>query len=453
MTDVVQKEEAPSEKPYVRQCENWLTEYGRWVLPRTESPTQFIFWSGLFALSSVVRRQVFVPKKYLGAWEAAPNLYIMFIGPAGKVRKTTTIDTAVELLEEVPAVTRSPDIPTRELLMNALAKSHDSSMSIVSGEWSEFVTKSGLEMYSFLTNAFDGRRKLSAGTITRGLEFAERPCVNLIAATTPEYVAESMPESVIGGGFASRVVFIPEERVRRRQLYYDELNHEYLKDLKLKLIADLKHIAKIKGEFTLTDEAKAFMEGWYKRTADEGGVADYKMHGYYERRPAYVHKVAMLLHLAKSDSLVLEEEDFQQAIDLMKQIEVRLPKVFSAIGKNPYTVDMNRILAFLEERGNQVEKEEVFRKFYHAAQPTVLRDLIEGLCDIGRVVQVIVGPKTYLKLTKTGKQNAKTSDATSDPSAVPDQSSSDTHPKIDPTTTALPSSPATQDPAPPPPEG
>lgn len=387
---------------YERKCKNWLVDYARWALPRSEAPESFIFWTGLYNLAAAVRRHVYVPKEMLGSWECYPNLYVMFIAGAGKARKSTTVNYTEELVDEVPNITRSPELITKESLMSTIANSPDVSIHITAPEFGEFIVKSGPDMYGFLTNAYDGKRRLGSSTVTRGAELAERPCVNLIGATTPEWVAANMPESVIGGGFASRVIFLFEERVRRRQLYYESLNHEALEKIRLDLVADLTHIAlNLNGKFRLTDDAKEFMEGWYDETADNYSEADYKMHGFFERLPAHVHKVAMLLHVAYSDDLVLTIEDFQKAIMLLKQVEHKLPQTFQSIGKNPYTVDMGRIMSFINER-KKIDKREIRARFYHAATPAMLDELINGLGAMGYIQQELVGEQCFITLTDLG---------------------------------------------------
>jgi len=382
---------------YKRKCENWIQTFAEWTLPRSEAPENFIFWTGLFALASAIRRKVRIPKELLGSWEASPNLYILFIAPAGRARKSTTANYAEDLIEEIPTLTRAPELITKESLLNQIVKSDDASMSIIAPEFGEFIVKSGPTMFGFLTNIYDGKRHISANTLSRGAEFAERPCINLLGATTPEWVAENMPESVIGGGFASRVIFIYEEKVRRRKLFYDDLDFKKILKLRQNLIDDLNHIATtVAGDFKLTKEAHEFAEEWYNENADEGYDNSHKLSGYYERKPAHIFKVAMLLHLAKSDELIIDKKDLMDAIATLELLEEQLPKVFESVGKNPYTVDMYRLLNFIIEKGRCLKKE-VLQNFMHAATPNVLEELIKGLSDSGYITQTVEGMAVYLQ--------------------------------------------------------
>lgn len=367
-----------------RKCDNWLQTFGKWMLPISEAPSSFIMWTGLFVLASVLRRKISMPKELLGRWSADPNLYIFFVGDAGRVRKTTTMGGAQELLSHISDLTSSPEIVTKEDLMRQLKNSNDASMYIFSPEFSEFIAKSGPSMFSFLTNIYDGKKDISSSTISRGLEYAEKPCVNLLAATTPVWIAENMSEAIIGGGFASRVVFIYEDDVRQRRMFYREILSTIgpeLERMKTDLISDLQQINDITGKVDIDKEAEEFFEDWYQKHAKDGRDKP-KLSGYFERRPAHIIKVAMLNHIAYSNELMLNKVDFEMAIEHVLGTEKQLNKVFENIGRNPYTVDIFRILDFVKQKG-RVSVQEVKRNFMHAATPQMLTELIEGLVSSG----------------------------------------------------------------------
>lgn len=380
---------------YERKCKNWLVDFGRWTLPRSEAPETYIFWTGLFTLSSVLRRKVFIPKSLLGSWSVAPNLYILFIAPAGRARKSTTANYIEDLLDDIPNITRAPELVTKERLLDKLIKSNDASMCIVAPEFGEFIAKSGPSMFGFLTNMFDGKKNISEDTFTRGAGFAEKPCVTLLGATTPDSMVEMMPQNVIGGGFASRTVFIYEERVRRRKIWYDDVDQKEMELLHQNLMADLLHINEnISGEFTLSKEAYDFFGDWYEKNS-EGDPEQYKLSGYFERKPAHIMKLAMLLHIAYSDELVLQKRDFEDAIKQVEIVEKSLPVVFQSLGSNPYTVDMYRILDYIVDK-QRVTKEQVSNHFMHAAEPMKLKELMDGLVDAGYIEAELEGRHIYL---------------------------------------------------------
>ena len=377
---------------YVRKCKNWLLSFRDWTLPRSEAKETFIFWTGLFILASAVRRKVYIPKTVLGSWEVAPYLYIMFVAPAGKARKTTTLSYVDDLLLDEMGIKKASQGMTQQVLMKRIADSPDASISIKIGEFATFFNPSKDVMIDFLTALFDGAKKHDSDTLSRDIEYAERPCINLLAATTPKWIAENLSENAIGGGFASRVIFIFEETVRRRKLLYhigpDKVDFVALEKIYKDLFTDLLHISQnIEGEFHLTKEAEIFIDEWYKKFADKPTIADPRLIGYHERKPAYVFKVAMLCHLAYSDELLLDKKDFEQAIAILGQVEGKMLQTFQAIGKNPHTLDIDAIEDFVKAQENGIAPNILRKHFQYVASPHMLEELITFLKINGDIVE------------------------------------------------------------------
>ncbi len=391
-----------------RRCENWLLTFRDWTLPRSEAKETFIFFTGLFSLASALRRRVVLPKTMLGSWEVYPYLYIFFISPPGRGRKTTTMSYADDLLDEIPTVTTVAQACTQQDLMKKISDLSEPSISIRALEFGTFYKPSGDVMIDFLTALFDGRKRFDSSTLTRGLEFASKPCCNLLAATTPGWISDNMSEGLVGGGFMSRTIPIFEDTVRRRQLYYEELNHKALGKLRDDLVVDLNHLAtNIEGEFKIDDDAKFFSQSWYRSTADKyEQQEDARLHGYYERKPAYAFKLAMLIHLAYSDELIITLEDFQKALAILQSVEKKMLRAYAVVGKNPYTEEMDAIVEFISERG-KVEKTELLGRFYHSAEPEKLLQLVAGLVAVGKLDVFATDPRhLYYQIAKNHKREA-----------------------------------------------
>lgn len=311
----------------------------------------------------------------------------MFVGPAGSIKKSTTIGYAEELLDGLgEQVVQAPQALTPPILIQRLQSSHDSTLHIISGEFSTFIQKAGVAMYEILTDLYDGKKRYDEGTVSRGAVFVDAPLINMIAATTPAWIIGNMTEDVLGGGFASRVIPIHEFQARQRRMYYRKVvKIQDIDSLKEKLINDLDHIANnINGEFKLTEEAEDFMEDWYQRNAETPDGLDRKLTGFYNRRPAHIHKVAMCLHVAYSDELILTKKDFEDAIQVIKDIEPKVAGTFRAVGKNRYIADMDGITAFIKYK-KKVSKQEILKAFEASAEPNKLEELLGGLVAIGDV--------------------------------------------------------------------
>lgn len=366
---------------YKRKCPNWIEAFMAWTIPRSEVATEFIQWTALWTIAAALRRRVYIPKEAgLGSWTCYPYLYIMFVAPPG-YRKTTTVSYAIELLEKVPNFPLPPTLITLTGLVDDIKNAPESSIYLTMEEFGDLIIKGGKEMYEFLTSMYDGKKALRQKTMLRGLESAEKPTINLLAGTTPEWISDNIPRSLLGGGFASRVIWVYGDKLRRRRLYYTP---EELQCLKLQpfLQTDLNHIATLNGEVKLPEDSKLFMENWYQEL--EQRYRGFKYPGYLNRKHVLAHKIAIICKAAYSDELSLDIEDFQNAIYILESVESKLGLVFQGVGKNEYSLEMRDIVQFITDKG-RVQDTTLREHFQNAASPAKLEELLQGVLLIGKV--------------------------------------------------------------------
>lgn len=366
---------------YKRKCSNWLTTYREWTVDRCMAPESFVFWSGIFCLSAAIRRRVLIPKSILGAWTCYPHTYILLVGDPG-LYKNTSMGFADELLSSL-VIERSPIFLSQAAIVDTIAKvSVDHSIYIFVEEFGDLILKGGAEMYEFLTSMYDGKKELTQKTMLRNLEFAQKPTINLFGGTTPVWIANNMPSGVIGGGLASRILFVFEFENRGKQLYFNkELKLKDYDKLELDLKADLNHISlNVEGEFMIEQKVMDWMEKWDKEKNLSGNNP--KLKGYFNRKATHVHKIAQLVHLAYSDDLILEQSDFEAAINIVESIEPNLPRVFAGVGKNTYSFDMMDMVEFIRINPG-VRRDILLNHFRSNAEPNKLQELVDGLLVTG----------------------------------------------------------------------
>lgn len=258
---------------------------------------------------------------------------------------------------------------------------------MLSSEFANLFQKTGPDIYDVLTDIFDGRKKIEGETISRGIEFSSKPVINLLAATTPEWLSANMSEAVIGGGFASRVLFIFESQSRRRQLYYPNLDHTTLDKLQLDLVSDLTHISTLVGEFTIDPDALTFMEEWYNVNGEvsKPGV---RTAGFYQRKPKHIHTTAMLRHLSYSDTLTLTRPDFEYAISIVEAIEPNLNEAFKRIGgQNKYALVMEGMVDYVYEK-KRVRSLTLMKHFQSSAEPKMLQELLQAILMTRQIKEI-----------------------------------------------------------------
>lgn len=328
-----------------------------------------INWAGIFALSAIMKRKIYIPKSLMGSYTIYPSLYLVFVAPPGVARKSTTVGYAQTLLEQVAKqvngeqVNFAPDVTSYSRFTAALAATHDGSMTVIANEFANIVRATPEAMYETLTELFDNRSKFTSDTWTHGTGMVIDPVVNLIAATTPDWVAQQPAGYFVGGGFASRVIFVVERSRRTNQLYYDHLDQGKLEQLEKDLADDLHHISQLKGPFTHeSKKTHDYIEEWYRKHAVKE-ADDSSVEGYLERKHIHAHKIAMLLSIARSDSLKISKADWDEAVRLLDDVERKLPKALTNTGRNPLGPQMQSVLDYIEKRGSATLKD-VARRFW-----------------------------------------------------------------------------------------
>jgi hypothetical protein len=321
----------------------------------------------------------------MGTYTIYPNIYAMFVGDPGVIRKSTTIGMAEKLLLEIDEVKIASTAMSVSKLMNVLSQTDDGSISIMPSELGTFMNISKDEMYDALTDLYDGKVKYEYSTRQWGDELTENPCVSMLAATTPTWIANQMPSAAIGGGFASRTVFVFENTVRQREMYYD-LDQRHFDGLESMLRNDLMHIAdRCVGEFRHESaEVKEEMRRWYKKTADLP-IPDGRLSGYFQRKPTHVHKVAMLLSLSERDDLVITSTHFRAALALLESLEDKMSRVFSSIGKNPYASELEAVLDYIASNRGWIPKPRIAARFLHDVDIAGCTEILKALVLVGEI--------------------------------------------------------------------
>lgn len=202
-----------------RIFKDWLHAYTEYA-SFSEAPRRMHFWSGVSAISGALRRRVWIDMSYF-KWHV--NQYIIFVAPPGIVSKSTTVAIAMDLLRKVPGVQFGPDVVTWPALVTAFAAATEqfqlgeewytqSALTLVSSEFGNLVNPQDREMVDMMVNLWDSHtgafKKVTKGS---GNDTVENPFINLIACTTPAWIAGNFPEYVIGGGFTSRCLFVYAE--------------------------------------------------------------------------------------------------------------------------------------------------------------------------------------------------------------------------------------------------
>lgn len=390
-----------------RHHEDWLAAYLSYS-SHTEAPAHMRFWSAASAIAGALRRKVWIDQAYF-KWYA--NMYIVFVAPPGVVAKSTTAGVAMNLLKQVPGIKFGPDIVTWPSLVVSFAAAAEafeyppgqwnvmSAMTLESSEFGNLMNPQDREMVDLYVTLWDGKQgALKKETKTSGNDSVENPWINMIACTTPSWIAGSFPEYMVGGGFTSRCVFVYTDKKARRVAYPIKVVPADLAQQEKLLVDDLIQIATLTGEYKLTPEAYAWGTEWYERHNDNPPPAlnDDRFGGYLARKQTHIHKLAMVIAASRGSSLWITDEHLATANQMVSDLEPEMAQVFAKIGRSDESMHAERFVQYVRTSG-RVEWAEAFRHIHkHFPGMRNYEDILAGLIRSKILLQEQVGNTVYL---------------------------------------------------------
>lgn len=375
-----------------RKCKDWLDSYMQYT-ENSEPPKLFHIWTGISTIAAVLQRKCMLNWGHLRFF---PNMYIVLVGPPGKVRKGTAMSFGSNLLSKMD-IKISADSVTREALIRNIMEAQDtiiddktgamsfhSSLTVYAPELVVFLGYNQQQLMMDLTDWFDCGKGADGlwtyQTKHQGTDNIVGIWINLIGATTPDLLRSSLSMDAIGGGLTSRIIFVyenekykscpvpfltPEEEALGEDLYYD-LNQIYM----------------LKGQFKPTQNFIELWKEWYVHSDSNPIFDDPRLAPYCERRPVHVMKLAMICSASRSDEMKLQRYDLERSIKIMEMTEKNMPATFTGIGKSPHADVLSKVMNEVGMAG-EISLREIQRKFYNDADSRTLSIIIKTLEDMG----------------------------------------------------------------------
>jgi hypothetical protein len=355
----------------MRKLNNWLEAYLEYA-EETESARIFHQWVGISVIASTLQKNVYLD---IGRIKIYPNFYIVLVAEPGIARKSQAIIYGKDIMKEL-GLKMSSDAITREAMISELAgaivsKPGDessilpnqklvSSLSIVSKEFESFLGQKteNRRMIVFLTDLYDAPDEpWTYNTRGRGEESIPPCCLNILGGTTPDSLSSQLPTAAIGGGLTSRIMFICAD-TGAKKVPFPELTTK-VKRLQDFLIHDLSIIQRMSGVYTVEGEVREYWKTWYNNYDQRDPnrlCGDPTFNGWYSRKPTQIQKLAQVIAASKRNEIILKVTDYEQAIKLIEEAEVRMEDAFTSLGRSEIAEDISKIMSIIEAQGEIREK-------------------------------------------------------------------------------------------------
>jgi len=390
-----------------RHFSNWLDSFIQYA-SFGEAPASMYRWVGVSTVAGALRRKVWIDQYYF-KWH--PNFYIVLVAPPGIVSKSTTAAIGMNLLKKVMGIRFGPDVVTWQALVGAFAEAAEafewngewltmSPLTIESSEFGNLLNPQDKQMVDLLVALWDGKQgNFEKRTKNSGNDVVQNPWINLIACTTPSWIAGNFPEYMIGGGFTSRTVFVYADQKARYNAYPGLTVPTHLREIELQLVQDLEHISTMLcGEYKLTPAAVAWGEAWYQKhySTNDPRLDDERFGGYRARKQTHIHKLAMILAASQRDELIITPEDLSTADAWVSELERDMPLVFAKIGQDEKAYHIQRMLDSIIKAGGMRYADAY--KIVHGNIPNQREfdDLVAGIVRSNQIKMLTQGAEIWL---------------------------------------------------------
>lgn len=370
----------------MRELPDWIEGWMKYM-SNSEAPLLYNKWVAISMIAAVLERKVWL------VWDKKiyANFFIILAGPPGG-GKGSAMEPGRIMLDEL-SINIAADCSTKEQLvrrLNAPSSNFEydgqvypySAMTVFSEEFTVFLGYGNVELIQWLSNWYDCRDPWEYETKHQGKDLINGLWVNLIGATTPELLQESLPRESFGGGLNSRIIYVYAPG-RGKMIIFP---HKKLGQPKIwnKLNIDLQEIKLTVGEYKADKTYEKIWEEWYPKQRSHPLTQDNQMMHYASRRPTHVHKLSMIMNASRGGKMILTNEDFKRAKKVLLETERHMKKTFAGVGKSKFAATLHKASEFIRAKG-EVQYSELMKKYYYDVDDQELAVIIATLERAGDV--------------------------------------------------------------------
>ena len=321
-----------------------------------EAPKRFYYWSTLATISAVLKDHVWFDMA--GNYQLFPNIYVLLYGPSG-IRKGPPIALAQELvtlvdntrvidgrssieavIKELGTFTTREGRPTIKDSCGFMIASELSSSIVGNNSAMDIMTN----LYDRQYNTTEWRYRLKVSESARLL----KPTITWLSGTNEALFRDFMPEKNLNGGLIGRMFVISEHTKQQT----NSLMFKTRAPDKNKLVSCLQEMTKIQGEFTMGDDVRQAIDGWYNEFDKKVAPGLNDDTGFVSRMLDFVIKVAMIIAVGRRGAKELNIDDVLEAIQVVKPLIVPTKKVVNSVKRTDNSLITKRaqVLTYLSSQ-------------------------------------------------------------------------------------------------------
>ena len=340
----------------------WIEDYLDYNR-RQESPEAFHYWSAVTTIAAVLNRKVWLPRVSDGIerYRIYPGqIMTLLVARSGRDRKSTAIRLPTKLLQAMGVkVLHGKTSPEKLLHLLGGHGAHNKKgiLTILASELSMLYSRQQYaeSILDVVTDLSDAPDKRDFPTISGGDITVHDACITFLGCTTPSSLAEAIPVRAHQHGFTSRhIVVYPDANGAPRRIeplsetVIDPTRVQWAKNLELRLITGLTKFAKLVGPFDFSAPARLWYDSWYRKYTTN--LTD-ESEGWPARRHDHLLRVAMVLQVAKNESLLLDGQTLMEADQRLQKVEETMDEAFAHIGVHANSQGVDRIVNIFKKHG------------------------------------------------------------------------------------------------------
>jgi hypothetical protein len=216
----------------------------------------------------------------------------------------------------------------------------------------------------------------------QGRIFIRKPSLNLLGATTPTSLANSLPRGVSDHGILSRIVFVYASDSYRSLPRPAALGPKEL-DIQTRIEERIARITEYEGGFTETEAAGNLYDGLYVYRPQ---ILDSRFNGYGGRRGTHLKKLALTLAALRNDeNQQIIETDVALAHELLIRTENTMGQALMALGGSQLHLGKYLMIEYLRSEGTAT-LDDLYRVAASELKRQDVKAAIEELTQSGIIV-------------------------------------------------------------------